>query len=70
MHLIGPNADILSVNGVIWRTNNKLEVSHQHLRMHIAYGQCTSTRTMGVFNRIILHIGTLWNNKNKTTKQP
>uniref|UniRef100_A0A2S2PLB3 RING-type domain-containing protein n=1 Tax=Schizaphis graminum TaxID=13262 RepID=A0A2S2PLB3_SCHGA len=33
--LQGPNADILSVNGVIWRTNNVLEVSHQHLRMHM-----------------------------------
>ncbi|CAI6374097.1 unnamed protein product [Macrosiphum euphorbiae] len=34
--LQGPNADILSVNSVIWRTNNVLEVSHQHLRMHIS----------------------------------
>ncbi|KAF0728065.1 MULE domain-containing protein, partial [Aphis craccivora] len=33
--LQGPNADILSVNGVIWRTNNVLEVSHQHLRLHM-----------------------------------
>ncbi|XP_015376918.1 PREDICTED: uncharacterized protein LOC107171199, partial [Diuraphis noxia] len=33
--LQGPNADILSVNDVIWRTNNVLEVSHQHLRMHM-----------------------------------
>ncbi|KAL5239289.1 hypothetical protein ACI65C_006699 [Semiaphis heraclei] len=30
-----PNADVLSVNGVIWRTN-VLEVSHQHLRTHKA----------------------------------
>ncbi|CAI6367654.1 unnamed protein product [Macrosiphum euphorbiae] len=33
--LQGPNADILSVNSVIWRTNNVMEVSHQHLRMHM-----------------------------------
>jgi len=26
---------MLSVNDTIWRTNNGLEVSHQHLRMHM-----------------------------------
>lgn len=26
---------MLSVNDTIWRTNNVLEVSHQHLHMHM-----------------------------------
>lgn len=26
---------MLSVSGTVWRTNNVLEVSHQHLKMHI-----------------------------------
>ncbi|KAE9521296.1 hypothetical protein AGLY_018315 [Aphis glycines] len=33
--LQGVNADTLSVNDTVWRTNNVLEVSHQHLRMHM-----------------------------------
>jgi len=33
--IIGVNADMLSVNDTVWRTNNVLEVSHQHLRMHM-----------------------------------
>lgn len=32
---IGINADILSVSDTVWRTNNVLEVSHQHLQMHM-----------------------------------
>ncbi|KAL4085293.1 hypothetical protein QTP88_027152 [Uroleucon formosanum] len=33
--LAGINADILSVSDTVWRINNALEVSHQHLQMHM-----------------------------------
>ncbi|XP_029347967.1 uncharacterized protein LOC107883689 [Acyrthosiphon pisum] len=33
--LQGVNADMLSVSDTVWRTNNVLEVSHQHLQMHM-----------------------------------
>ncbi|XP_022160602.1 uncharacterized protein LOC111026774 [Myzus persicae] len=33
--LAGINADILSVSDTVWRTNNVMEVSHQHLQMHM-----------------------------------
>ncbi|CAI6370947.1 unnamed protein product [Macrosiphum euphorbiae] len=33
--LQGVNADMLSVNETVWRTNNVLEVSHQHLLLHM-----------------------------------
>ncbi|KAL5238954.1 hypothetical protein ACI65C_006364 [Semiaphis heraclei] len=33
--LTGVFTNMLSVSGTVWRTNNVLEVSHQHLKMHI-----------------------------------
>ncbi|CAI6371502.1 unnamed protein product [Macrosiphum euphorbiae] len=37
--LQGVNSDMLSVNDTVWRTNNVLEVSHQHLRAHMGNRQ-------------------------------
>ncbi|KAF0708055.1 protein GVQW3-like, partial [Aphis craccivora] len=33
--LTGVYTNMLSVSGTVWRTNNVLEISHQHLKMHI-----------------------------------
>ncbi|CAI6347791.1 unnamed protein product [Macrosiphum euphorbiae] len=45
--LQGVNADMLSVNDTVWRTNNVLEVSHQHLLLHI--GKTDTTQNRGYF---------------------